>query len=95
MDLALRCGCSVPAVELLDSFAVCIALVAHEADESSPAVRGGDTLFPNDFGGVYVMIITTKDSRSLSCLSILPCVCFIRRRCRVVENDQRRNNCVL
>jgi len=49
--VTLLCVFGIPVAECLDLSAVSIAqLVAHEVDECILCCKGGDMLFPNDFG---------------------------------------------
>jgi len=78
--VALHCGCSVPAAELLDSFRVAIAqLVSHTADESILCMRGDDAALPKvlwDF-----LLSKVKDFSKPQTVTYTVKVTISRKRC--------------
>jgi len=64
-NVALRCGCSVPAAEWLDSPTVGTEqLVAHAADESILCMTSGDVALPNFIWDFLPALVLSSDSGS-------------------------------
>ena len=78
--VALHCGCSVPAAELLDSSRVGIArLVLHTAEESILCMRGDDAALPKvlwDF-----LLSKVKDFSKPQTVTYTVKVTISRKRC--------------